>query len=111
MSLQNSKEHSDNTNSDVVVRAWKNAIQLAKDASASLKDIMPDSAKYNAFWDQNQEKCKKLKDGKTLSAAGKAMRNLCYRHFIAQNNLAYGQYFGADPENIQLSKAHPVYLS
>ncbi|KAG4438657.1 hypothetical protein IFR05_005838 [Cadophora sp. M221] len=92
----------DDWHRDVVVRAWNNALKLAQDASNSLTDIMEGSEKYKAFWENAEGKCKKTVDGTRLTAAGEATKKLCYRHFIAQHNLAYGQYFGADPDNIGL---------
>ena len=92
--------------SDVVVKAWKSALDLATRASGNLLSVMEGSASYKAFWDTTIAECKFAylkKNPSEMTAASKKQMLNCYRHFLAAHNLAYGQYFGADPENIELS--------
>lgn len=93
---------------DVVVKAWRNALNIASLVATSLTALAPGSAAYTAFEAETKPACSTLqKDPNTLSAAGRKDYMRCYRIFLAANNLAYGQYFGADPENIGLSTGVP----
>ncbi|KIN00028.1 hypothetical protein OIDMADRAFT_55916 [Oidiodendron maius Zn] len=92
----------DDSSKDQVVKAWNMAMKLATTSVASLEDLLPGSNNYDAFLHQTvvvDGVCKAMKSDPTRTTN---QYLLCYRTFLAANNLAYGQLFGADPENIQL---------
>ncbi|KAF8849218.1 hypothetical protein BDZ45DRAFT_240382 [Acephala macrosclerotiorum] len=94
---------------DVVVKAWRNALVIAKLAADSLAALVEGSDAFEAFAAEAKPQCAMLKSKPgTLSYDGQKQYMLCYRIFLAANHLAYGQYFGADPENIELSMTSPV---
>ncbi|KAI9673999.1 MAG: hypothetical protein M1817_002205 [Caeruleum heppii] len=84
----------DDQHKDWVTHAWAGAKALAEAAAASIDAVAPGSPAYQLFFEGNGP-CKETK-------RGTAEFKNCYRMFIAANNLAYGQLFGADPENIGL---------
>jgi hypothetical protein len=79
-------------------------LKLAEAAANSLDVIKPGSEEYEAWRPEVEKECAHLKKGEGLSAVGKREFNNCYRSFIADRNVAYGQFFGADPENIEMSE-------
>ncbi|KAF8856237.1 hypothetical protein BDZ45DRAFT_745674 [Acephala macrosclerotiorum] len=92
----------DTWSQDVVVKAWAEMMEMAKYAVEKIEEVMPDSAAYQLFQQQTtlvNGVCQSMKKDTTRSTPEYL---LCYRTFIAAHNLAYGQLFGADPENIQL---------
>ncbi|MCJ1476435.1 hypothetical protein MMC13_005101 [Lambiella insularis] len=82
----------DSLHMDMVVRAWNAAKDMTTHVVKSMEAITPGSPGFQLFQEQNPI-CK------TTKAATAEYFN-CYRTFIALSNLAYGQLFGADPENI-----------
>ncbi|MCJ1422106.1 hypothetical protein MMC32_008476 [Xylographa parallela] len=84
----------DDQHKDMVIRAWNIAKIMTAAVLASMQAIGSGSPNYQLFTETNPI-CKNTK------AATAEFYN-CYRTFIAQSNLAYGQLFGADPENIGL---------
>ena len=87
----------DDQHKDMVIRAWNIAKIMTAAVLASMQAIGSGSPNYQLFTETNPI-CKNTK------AATAEFYN-CYRTFIAQSNLAYGQLFGADPENIGLSES------
>lgn len=84
-------------------------MKMAVAAVSSLNDIQPGSPSYESFLYQTvvvDGVCQAMKKDTTRSTS---QFLLCYRHFIAANHLAYGQMFGADPENVQKSKESLSY--
>jgi len=74
-----------------VIKAWRNAKALAKAAKDALTDdVGPNLQLLSEF---RASFCPQTKKGT-------ADYWNCLRRYIATKNLAYTQYFGADPENI-----------
>ena len=78
-------------------------MKLAEAAANSLDQLKPGSTEYESWKPDAEKACAHLKSG-DLSAKGRLDFKNCYRTFIATRNLAYGQFFGADPDNIELSE-------
>lgn len=78
-------------------------MQLVVKAYSDLTEIAPGSPSYQLFQSQTASDgiCQAMKKDPTRNTPAYL---LCYRTFIAANNYAYGQLFGADPENIDFSK-------
>lgn len=74
---------------------------MAASAKAAMDEIAPGGDHWDAaaqLLDNLQSECKgQISDDK---------KNNCYRTAIANANLAYGQLFGADPQNVALSMCH-----
>ncbi|KUJ11486.1 uncharacterized protein LY89DRAFT_758163 [Mollisia scopiformis] len=75
-------------------------MELAKYANETLSALLPDTAAYQLFQEQTtiaEGVCQVMKKDPTRNTPAYL---LCYRTFLAANNLAYGQLFAADPEYI-----------
>ncbi|KAI9752611.1 MAG: hypothetical protein M4579_005559 [Chaenotheca gracillima] len=90
----------DDAHKDFVVNAWNGAMAMAKAAADALDNIAPGSPSYQLFV-ENSPLCKGTKKST-------AEFNNCIRRFIANSNVAYGQLFGADPENLELRNFHKI---
>lgn len=90
---------------DVVVKAWAGMMDMARFANATLSLLLPDTAAYQLFQDQTivvEGICQAMKKDPTRNTPAYL---LCYRSFLAANNLAYGQLFAADTEQLPTSKS------
>ncbi|CZR53615.1 uncharacterized protein PAC_03495 [Phialocephala subalpina] len=89
----------DQWSQDVVVKAWALMMEMAVKAPSDLTDLTPSGPSYQLFQSQTTSDgiCQAMMKDPTRSTPAYL---LCYRTFIAANNYAYGQLFGADPENI-----------
>jgi hypothetical protein len=77
---------------------------LSQAAVSSLEDIAPGSPNYQLFQSQTVVVDGVCQAFKTDATRMTNQYLLCYRTFIAAHNLAYGQLFAADPENVQFSE-------
>ena len=88
----------------MLIKAWSNALVLATHLAESLEALQPDSIAYNTFKVSAEGKCGVTKAStdeiRVLSAKGKAEFKNCYRMYLASYHVAYGQFFGADPDAI-----------
>ncbi|KAH8810889.1 hypothetical protein F5884DRAFT_854262 [Xylogone sp. PMI_703] len=91
----------DDWKKDVVVKAWRNAITLASKAAVSLEAVAPGGETFKTFAASATDECEIIReDPRTLTKTAQKQYNLCYRKYLAQYSLAYGQFFGAEPRKI-----------
>lgn len=79
-----------------MVKAWRNAKALAAAAKASLDDLIPGNSPSAQIH---------LETAQCVGDKNSRPYLNCLRMAIARSNPAYTQLFGADPENIGLSKS------